>query len=304
MTTSNKIHLGWGRCATSSLQVNCFDKLEYFANIGRPYKNDFINIRKGLRGEYFPLNYKKIKKEIQKISKKKIILSDETIGNAIFQNEKIFDLIKLIFTKDNTKVLFTIRNQSDWIVSDYKSDGRILKNTFKKYNNKIINFDDYFSFYYNGFNKTKNIFSHINYSSVIQEFSKYYDKIYILPIELLKNSNLYFEILSDFLYESKNYSEDLKKLFEVKKINASSSHRNHIYRIFRENFFPNFHPTKYFGKSGKYLNQKFKKFLDSGSEIKITLDSVKRNQIKEMYREGNIWLEEKFKINLKNLGYY
>lgn len=221
------LHIGFGRCSTTTLQTNIFHKLAKKKSINYIYGKSLLSHKITLRKNYDDdLNYKIFLEKIEELSKfntSDIFLSDESLISSTgrvwcpsLYNESLEKNLK--FFGPDVNIIITIRKPSDWLMSIFSklSDG-IPFNKFFLNKNQFDNSDQ----------TKKFLISELDYDKIIEQYKVKFKNVYIVKYEELEKLN--------FLNKLFNISgNDLKELQEIyKKTVLRKGYRN--YYTFKTN---------------------------------------------------------------------
>jgi len=205
------IHVGFGHCATTSLQESLFPNLNNFQYVGKPFspaldwaynevscKPDHIYDAQDVKALFLnALSYEKPN-----------IISAEgftTSTQALFENvyvshRQVANRLYDIFKGTKIKIIFTIRNQTELLRAYYYQ----LNQRYRNYNMVLPTIERWVLEQIKICNKVPIPMYDYLYYSTVKEYEQFFQKedILILPLELLKHKkNLYFKRLSEFLGE-------------------------------------------------------------------------------------------------------
>ena len=296
------IHPGFGKTGTTSIQNHLFGKHPDILSIGRPWTDETLGFCNNLTKNigFFSKRETLAALDALKLQKHNgpIILSDETIIKSIFRNQIIANRIKDFFP--NAKILFTIRNQFTAIPSYYSNHGRMLKRSPTPYNGRHITFDNWFEY---SKNRLEESFQGIiPYEPIINLFAEIFgrDSIKILLFEeYIKDLDAFSENISQFLNLDK---KSVYNLLENKKSNKRDSSATIKYKVIRERFLPNFHPTKYI-PFGSQIRKGLSDFLSNRKDLDVHLSNSQKYYIHTLYKRFNNKLSEEYNLNLKKWNY-
>ena len=326
------IHPGYRKSATTYLQNIIFKNLD--SNIiAKPISDKKIrttNYYKLFKLEYFKYSdyghilrennlfkIKNFEKELlEKIKNKKklTIISDEgLLGNSHFNGINNIYLISHLLKnlrkkyKFDIKVILSIRNQFDLIRSNY---------FYNEYFHKNFTLSGYYQYILHHTNKGEDL--NYNFNTLINILEDTISKkIFILPIENLESEpSKIIKKLCSFL----NVNYEQRKFKNYKRNKNHINENNNLYynkiivggnwfEIISRKFF-------YYIKCNKIIhkfvvmikiNYFFKKIINKFKVKKVIYDdknNLYRKKIKNKYKKFNIELENKFKLNLKDLNYY
>ena len=213
-------------------------------------------------------------------------------------------------------LIFTIRNQEEYLKSWYKQNFYKNKNYSRAGFLKCINESLK--------NKGAINLEMLDYYKVIKTFKKNFpkSKIDILLFEdFLNNYNFFARKIASILDISEKEFANFKKL----KLNTSDGRRNHkfyrFYANFRTHFFPNFQFSKFLGVKERILTdspvesyygpiEKITIFMDNhfqGNKVKKINTRIPKDikmKIKTRFSSSNKKLDSEFKLSLKKYDYF
>ncbi len=298
-------HVGIGKSGTTSIQNKIFNNLNNVSNLGRPNPSKkYLDFQKGLihYGEFNIDNLVKpfleeVSNELEKVST--VIVSDETLRSH--PHELVARRISRYFP--DAKILITIRNQYNAIVSHYVSHGRRLKISGWTKKNIYVSFNEYFDFH-NHFSD-EGIFSFFNYYNVAKTYSNIFsqEKVKIIMFEDMVNQNrIFYEQLRCFLGNefSLNYLRNLDKKGTIE--NKGKSARFQTFMNIRNQLPSNISFKKLLCISDSNYS-KIVKLLRGGKTNKIILTQNQKDIILKHFGKSNFLLEKEYKLNLSNYGY-
>ena len=272
---NNKVflHIGFGRCSTTTLQTNIFYKLAEIKNIKYIYgkslriKNNLEYIKNDLTKNEDYILYKKVIGKLEKESNDDILISDEGLISNKFKcpssyQEKLEKNLK--FFGSNAKIIITLRKPSDWLSSIYTqvSDGRPIKNFFLNKKN-----------FENSFYKDKFLIENFNFEKIIQDYKNNFKNVYLIKYEDIKE----FAFLKYLFNLNSNEINEIKKIYS--KTHLRKDYNFYGYKI-----------NSFFRKSEKYL--KFIKFLNKDRIIKNLERILPKKNIKINFNNLNIDIDE------------
>jgi len=187
------IHVGFGHSGTKSLQLNIFQKHSKIFYVGIPlthFGGIFSSIKYLEHEEFsFPDINKLVQNEIfGKIEKDQtLVISDETLVEqplikytpAMMPSGIIVKRLSDLF--GNADILFTIRNQYDYVSSAY----RVLSENYALEGSRPDEFNKWFM---GQFSQMRNLFlRNLNFLKTIKIYKYHFPRsdIFILPLELL-----------------------------------------------------------------------------------------------------------------------
>lgn len=307
------LHFGFGKCGTTTMQ----EYLKYLpiGIIAKPYDYRFTNPTYNFISSFFTKvnknksnNEKKFIKflETKMRENNNLIFSDEEVfaeynKNKILLIEKLKASILKISKKNNYKIIFkniiTIRNPKDYIKSLYY---------FRQLNYLNYQFKDFiYKLEHNTIFRRENSF--IYWINSIEKI--YGNKFLFLPLENI-NKKEYMLQLSKYCnvkpkkFPSIKYNINSLKIKD-EKFYFINSKKNIFFRI---NFF--LKKYKFYNKiifSNLYLSLKYiirKKFHLSLKKEKVKSNNFHDKKIINLFINDIKYLEKKYKVNFKKLGYY
>ncbi len=190
------LHIGFGRCSTTTLQTNIFHKLAKKKRLNYIYGKSLLSQKTTLKKNYDDdLNYKIFLEKIEELSKfntNDIFLSDESLISSTgriwcpsFYNGSLEKNFK--FFGPDVNIIITIRKPSDWLLSIFSrlSDGVPFEKFFL---NK------------NEFDKSdhvkKFLISELDFDKIIENYRVKFKNVYIVKYEELKELNFLVKIFN------------------------------------------------------------------------------------------------------------
>lgn len=305
------IHPGFNHSGTKLLQNYLKEQKEiHFCNpISDKNLGGIFSYIKFLENNQYDLaNQKKLKNELifSKNNKKILVVSDESLVDQTevyyaprhLPTDIIGERLKELF--GNATILFTIRNQFDYVKSVYFN---LKKNYALLSKRRIESFSEWFK---GQDEQISPIFlRNLDYYRSIEIYSKIFgiENIKILPLEWLtsKNSIKKFEYLSQF-----------KNIFNLKIDNESKLYENIVNeRLTRfENLLINYLPLSFLPYIGLHADQssreKFKRIakkLKLDKKIDFELNHEQKARIITLVGKSNNNIENIYGVDLKNFGY-
>jgi len=203
------IHVGFGHCATTSLQESLFANLDSFQYLGKPFspaldwaynevscKPDHIYDERRAKALFInALSYEKP----NIISAEGFTTSTQALFENVYVSHRQVALrLHDIFQGVKIKIIFTIRNQTELLRAYYYH----LSQRYRNYNMVMPTIERWVL---EQIKICENVpipmYDYLFYSTV-KEYENFFqkDNILILPLELLRlNKNQYFKRLSEFL---------------------------------------------------------------------------------------------------------
>jgi len=188
------IHVGFGHSGTTSLQVNVFTKRPEFFYAGIPYGElggIFSCIKYQDIHEYDPVTVRGLCEQLifEKMRRdQRLLISDETFVDqpAIYYTPAMIPAqmvaMRLREQFGACEVLFTLRNQYRYVVSNYL----VLKRNYASLAHRVIEpFDDWFA---GNQTQVRNLFlRNLDVSQAINVYQHAFgrDAVHVLPLELI-----------------------------------------------------------------------------------------------------------------------
>lgn len=324
-----KIHLGYPKTATTTLQKHFFPNIKDIQYIGK-HDNEgglFDFDEKVVNDLIFKnpnkIDYENLREEFSKIlNQNNVVLSEESFtsnslrvsnidGKDILPTqETIAKNIRTFFNTENfnVKILFTIRKQDEMITSQYAQSYVHYYSRYKESDS----FAKFLNIYLDEKNKKHTFYETLDYFHVVGIYQKLFGKENVSVLvyeELQKTPQMFYSKLCDFLeIESSQYSE----IAIQKNENKRSTNKN--YKKTRD--------ITFFDKLAKFkitylpfvkiklpsgLKQKLKEIVwtDNQKVSKtIFLTEEQKLEVLSRYKESNKKLSEMMQLNLKGYGYY
>jgi hypothetical protein len=264
------IHLGFGRCSTTTLQTNVFYKLAEKKNINYIYGKSLLSKKIELSQEYLKdENYKIYRDKISEIKKENdndILLSDEDLiasGDLWCPSTWKMKVLKnLEYFGLDAKIIITIRKPSEWLLSVFSrfSGGASIEDFFL--NKKSFK---------NSNQEKKFLISDFNYNEIIEEYKNKFKGVYVIKYEELNQLNFIKQIFNLTIDEI----EELKKIYNKKIIRKGYTN---FYSYKTNLLFGKLDPIL---KISKIINyEKIINFLDKfypSKKLKIDFDKISVN---------------------------
>ena len=322
------IHMGMSKSASTFLQTSFFDNNPnfYFSGLyNDKSKFQYYTIKELhdltlllVNQDQFvglPIKMKdKINNELNKAKKlnKIFVYSNEHFCetvNPYFQA----NLLKDLFV--NPKILLIIRSQYDILKSHYLYQGNKLLFVPNKYRGKHVDFKSYFEYLLftkgkRGGHKARDwiydFLRIIDYNHFIEINEKIFgsENIIIVPFEELTTDPI---CIYKYLKNKIDFSFDLSHEINKKKIRSSISPRGLFFIRLIKFFVGNYDNKKkvktrmVIGKIKSFFPNFTNQLTRGGSDLTIPDDI--RKEINDLYKNGNKKISDKYKINLKELGY-
>jgi hypothetical protein len=320
-------HLGYGKCASSTLQESVFPLTRGYLGAG---KNSLTKHRFAKKFQAFSPcgpkitgNLKESKKWANQVIKFKqeeysdvdrLIISDEfLIMNNFFKNRPIIPFLKkfddTIWNHGEIKILIIIRNQADKLASGYAQSSIINPKASQADFERFIK------------SRLKDYFENMNYSKCIEELYKNFGKkkVCVLLMEDISDIHFWeklkiFADLTEFNPQSmfnesqvnkRRLSKNTWQLREYNKDIRSKYKVNNYFKFFWPAYLATNQRQKVKNKAIVLLSKLYGRNKNklSETETDIFLSDNVKNTVKEYYQESNQKLGKLLKRDLSKLGY-
>lgn len=317
------VHVGYPKSASTTLQKTLFSKHSDILNLGlyptnnigvdtketsedSIYLNDgylkifYDNMTKLNEKEYAKSNNEflfneKIKKYIL-ATDKKVIFSHERFTSVFFAYKDYQVKAKRLYNFfPNAKILFIIRNQYNWLMSQYRDhpfDPRNLSS------GKATTFDEWFEIA--STDKSIKLMDNLDYYNVIQYYEDLYGRQNIGVFqfeELITDLESFSQKISDFLEINKDKTQEI---LSGQHENKGVSNIYNYYRQFKRSYLKNLSKKKYFPVliekkiEDLFKNTKYRK------RYKLSLENIKI--LEDYYADNNLKLSQKYNLKYTYIG--
>jgi hypothetical protein len=227
---------------------------------------------------------------------KTLVLSDETFTRPAYQG---LVARRLSNAFPDARVLITIRNQADLIVSYWAAHGRELKRVPAPYNGRHISFDDWFEFQL----KSRNgMFSRFDIMRLVQTYEAAFGagRVDVLPFEEMVHAALNFaNRLGKILgVDGRLVAELLTKPAANPRPGAARVR----YQSVRSWLLPG-RSVVGFIPGRKWLRATVNRYLDGGSRLERGLTTEQRNVVENLFGGSNTSLDSAFGLGLLKWSY-
>jgi hypothetical protein len=317
-------HVGYPKAASTTLQKALFNNHKDILNLGiYPISNigydtdmdsdaiilnddDLKNIYRLLaNADSIEFNEEEVIQLIKKIidkysgkTDKVILFSKESITSTFFAHPDIISKAERINKAfSDIKIIFIIRNQVDWIKSQYRDHPFNPKNFFI---GEPVSIDEFIEI---GFSNEDVYFPNsLLYYEVLQKYSAIFGKENIGVF-------LFEELVTDVV----SFSNKISKFMNI---DASETFNLLNYRHENETVSKNYNLYRSFIRKHKRLikmlsflkTESLKKYLESylkkGEKHSVEISDKQLLRINHFYEKSNKNLSEKYDLNLKEYGYY
>ncbi len=210
MTRQIFVHIGFGRCSTTTLQTNIFHKLAKKKDINYIYGKSLLSQKTIIKKNYAnDINYKIYLEKIEELSNSNIndiLLSDESLISSTGRvwcpstfNESLEKNFE--FFGPDVNIIITIRKPSDWLISIFSklSDGVSFEKFFLN-KNQFDNSDQIKKF----------LISELDYDKIIEQYKAKFRNVYIVKYEELKK----LKFLTKLFNISHNDLKEFQEIYE------------------------------------------------------------------------------------------
>ncbi len=281
------------KTGTTTLQRYLFSKHSQIKYFGKPYDTDKMNnMIRDFRNHDAPgydclglANYNQ--SVICQPTCKTILLSDEALLPHYFDLQTVLNRIKVVFSP--CKIVFTIRNQFDIIVSYYFGVARLGMDT--PFPGIWVGFDKWFQ---DNLDRSENSYlSHLDYHRVLCQcadiFGQENIKVFLFE-EFVNDQARFVKKLSDYLEIS--FDESFA-LLENRHANKRASKRQDLF----EKIFSGGVASRLYG-----IFPGLKNAMQKGKKGEVDVNRW-RLEIQNLYGKGNTRLAETFNLPLTDYHY-
>jgi hypothetical protein len=302
------IHPGFGHSGTTSLQRRLFSRRSDVLYCGDPYGNlggvfSWIKYQDDSNYDRFAVRALCDEHIFSKLGQdRRIIVSDETLIEqpevyytpAAMPGATIADRLAEIFP--HSIVLFTIRNQFDYVTSTYLN----LKKNYARINHRPI--EDFSAWFDGQFTQVRNLFlRNLNYSHSILTYAARFgrDAIRVLPLEMIarEGADAYLTRLGEALDLA--ISDEDRRAFQTIANRRPNAIENDILTLWPDASFRNLYETM----ESKVGKERLAELLSDAPRTVIELTGEQKRRISERASEGNRWIEQEFGLPLGAYGY-
>jgi hypothetical protein len=301
------IHPGFGHSGTTSLQDNVFSQRSDLLYRGVPYNE--------LGGIYSAIKYRDeqtydstwVYAEMQRLgfgdatSERVLVLSDETFIEQpeIYYTPAMMPVSviaqRLRELVPDSVILFTLRNQFDYVVSCYFN----LKRNYAVLNSRPIeSFEEWFD---GQFSQDRNLFlRNLDYSRAIAVYAQIFgaESIRVLPIEIAPRHGVRTYL--------KTLGEQLQIAVDEADVERFSKVRNRRANEFEDdilNLWPDRRFREFWRNLERIVGRDALAPIGRAPAITITLTEQQRENIANRCAKGNRWIESEFGCTLREFGY-
>jgi|SaaInlStandDraft_3_1057020.scaffolds.fasta_scaffold10379_2 hypothetical protein len=299
------IHPGFMKSATSTLQVNLFEKHENIIAIGRPFYHNKSSLIRQEIGRIKGIGYKEgivksIRDEIMMESVNKedcVVWSDETLVQNAYTRYEIAKRMKSIFPE--AKIIFTIRNQISAIESYYGNHGRVLRKVPVPYDGKFVSINNWLEYAYRYIESS--FLGTVDYFNTIQIYRDIFgsDNVHIFLFEEMVND---LPIFSDRM--ANVLSLDFHSVYSLLKgqhEHKRASERFVTYTKIRSSILHNIKLREL-----SFLNpirKRIYSYINGGNAHSATISKDWIERLNKIYKDGNKKILEDTKLPLDKYRY-
>lgn len=295
MTRLPCLHLGYHKCASTTLQEQLFDRHPDLVNLGKPYWDERLARLVGAVSGQDSLAYRHedwaelVRATLEDVpADKTAVLSDEVFASnrgadRALMAERVFALF------GPSRVVMVVRNQPDLVLSYYfhlqrghrnESLASWLDRQWRHFNIEALPALDYFAFA----------------EAYAARFGR--ENVGVFPVEALSADPAAFvERLCAFIGIEAGPAHDL---MAGPPSNVRASARMTAYTRWRAHFFPGVAFSRYYPG---FLRRGFHGLLHGGHRAQVAYPAGERERLIELYREGNRKLAQTYRLPLAEYGY-
>ncbi len=302
------IHPGFGHSGTTSLQRKFFSRRPDLFYCGDPYGR--------LGGIFSWIKYQDEQTYDRDLTRRhceKLIFSKLQPGQRIVvSDESMVDQTEVYYTPalmpvttiaqrlkeffPDATILFTIRNQYDYVTSTYLN----LKRNYARLANRPI--EDFTQWFEGQFTQVRNLFlRNLDYSRAISAYISQFgrDSVRVVPLEAIARSDTaaYLSLLG----------RELDLEIRQDDIEAFASVQNRRVSVLEDRILTHWPDPAFRDLYANLEAQIGKPTLDEvlakAPRTVIELTRQQRRVVSDAARRGNVWLEKEFGLRLKALGY-
>ena len=301
------IHVGFSNTGTTSLQQNFFSRRDDIFYVGYPY-NERGGIFTHLRhAEDFKFDEPAIinlcdSQIYQKSKGRPIIISDEMLCDspqlyyAPYMVPRDIIAARLFRIFSPARIVFTIRNQKDYVASMYSN----LKRNSALFARMPM---PPFAQWYKGMSSKYrcNFLQNLNYYEIIQVYEILFGRanILVLPLEQLTMDGVeqYLEPLCRFMGIELS-PQDIERYMQPRNVRMSVL-ETLVAELMPDERFSNFYSTLQQRLGSKQLSE----ILDTGDRSIVSLGSEELADLRQRVEAGNRLLSQHYDLDLQRYGY-
>jgi hypothetical protein len=295
MTRIPCLHLGYHKCASTTLQEQLFDRHPDLVNLGKPYRDEQLARLVGAVSGQDSLAYRHedwsdiVRAALDRAPPgKTAILSDEIFAsNRGADRALMAERLSTLFGP--SRVVMVVRSQPDLVLSYYfhlqrghrsETFARWLDRQWRYFNLEALPALDYFAFA----------------ETYAAQFGR--ENVGVFAVEELSaDPTAFLDRLCEFIGIEVGSARDL---MAGPASNVRASARMTAYTRWRAHFFPGVAFSRYYPK---FLRCAFHGLLNGGRRAQVAYPAGERERLVELYRESNRKLAETYRLPLAEYGY-
>jgi hypothetical protein len=301
------IHVGFAHSGTTSLQQNFFARRRdiFFCTSVANYGGIFSSLK-------YEEDWSVVERKVKSLCKRHIWAEIPPHQNLVLSDENLIEQPEIYYTPPkmpisliaqrlkhffpNARILFTLRNQLEYVVSCYLN----LKRNYAHLSNR--NIEDFNEWFAGNLTQIANLYlRNLDYSRAIAMFVNTFgkDAVAALPLESLGRlgPKAYLQCIGDLL--GIEISEQDIENFQPIRNRRMSSLEDTMLTHSHDPAFRSLHDSlaNAMGPAG------LREWLDAGERANVSLSDEQIAAIRRRCADGNLYLEREFGLDLSALGY-
>ena len=298
------IHVGPGKTATTTLQLGLFARHPGIDYLGKPFPDPAFKTSLDALIKHDDLWYeagslRDIVGEKKVDDPRRTVMSEErltgfhTVGHGIVARR-----LHRLFPE--AKVLFTIRNQRDALMSRYASTGRLLLRVPEPYADRHVTSENWLKHAERSY--PGGVFAFLDYWKIIDFYGSLFGKD---QIEVL--------LFEEFVDDKRAFVTKLAKILELDADECygyvADEHHNRRYQerlmryqVLRQRFLPGASLQRILPE-GSRARSTFSRFLKTGDAVSTQLTPEWERKVDRLYAEPNARLAAEYGLPLERYGY-
>lgn len=297
------IHPGFQKTATTTLQDHLFSKHPQIINFGQPYTERTHFLETLLTKPYRRFDGTAFERGLNEVTSgadraKTWMFSDETWTAEFHARGIVPERLHRFFPE--AQILFTIRNQIEWVKSFYAVTGRRTLAVPKPYRQRYVSLENWLEHSIATWDVS--YLSSANYGEIIGDWEAVYgkEKVKILLFEdFIADRDRFLRDICGVLDVD---SETAKALLDGKHSNERSSAFLIAYLRLREFLLPGFSFRKAL-PGGGILHGALSSITAKGPRLGVEIPQHWQEILENRYRDGNRSLAERYGLPLAEHGY-